>query len=658
VPGTLDVPGTGLIMNRMAFRERLQAAPLLLDGAMGTLLHERGVPIESCFDAINLSDPALLADIHRSYIEVGCDIIETNSFGANRYKLGEHGLESQVTVINQAAVTVARRVIVGAFRPVLLAGSIGPLGIHLAPLGRVSEAQAEAAFAEQIAALTTPPADVPGATGVDLLVIETMSSLVESRAAITAARKIAPDLPLAAMMTFTRDDRTILGDTPESAARQLASLDVDVIGVNCSGGPAQILRLARKMKAAVPEMLLAASPNAGFPEQVEGGRVLYSATPAYFGDYASALVEAGASLVGGCCGTTPAHISAMRAGLDNPSKQFSLPVAIPSHRASSDVSPVISPDRPTRLAQSLQNGEFIVTVEMSPPRGSSVQRQIVAARMLKEAGASYIDVADNPLARMRMSAWATAYLLQEQVHIETILHFPTRGRNLLRVHGDLLAAHALGVRNLFVVMGDPTRIGDYPEAADNYDIVSTGLIHLIKQQLNTGIDKSGQSIDEPTHFVVGCALNLNPAEPEREMKLLRKKIINGADFALTQPVFEADSARAFLEAYNAAYGQEAPLIPVIAGIKPLFNARNAEFLHHEVPGIVIPDVHRERMRQAENAQQEGVTIARELVKAVRPFVQGVYLMPAFGRYDLAADVIDGIESTPASIPDRYIPQPE
>ncbi|MCA9938866.1 MAG: methylenetetrahydrofolate reductase, partial [Anaerolineales bacterium] len=265
------------------------------------------------------------------------------------------------------------------------------------------------------------------------------------------------------------------------------------------------------------------------------------------------------------------------------------------------------------------------------------ERLLAGAHMLKEAGAHFIDVADSPLARMRMSAWAAAYLVQQQVGMEAILHFPTRGRNLLRVQGDLLAAHALGVRNLFVVMGDPTRIGDYPEAMDNYDIVPTGLIELIKMQLNQGVDKAGQSIDQPTGFVVGCAISLNPGDPQREMRLLRKKIRSGADFALSQPVFDVPAARAFLRQYAETYGD---LIPVIAGINPLFNSNNAEFLHNEVPGIHIPDIYRERMRQTVDPQQEGVKIAQELLLEMREFTQGVYLMPAFGRYDLVADVLD------------------
>ncbi len=611
-----------------------------MDGAVGTVIHGLGVAIDRSFDAVNLDDPALIAGIHAAYLEAGADIIETNSFGANRFKLAAYRLENEVVAINRAAVAIARRALMASFKPVLLAGSVGPLGARLAPLGRVTKDQAEAAFAEQIEGLVAPPADLPGTDGVDLLVLETISDLAEMKAAIRAARRVAPHIPIVAMMTFTRDDQTAVGEMPAFVAAELSKEDVDVIGVNCSGGPAQILRLTAAMRQAVPEALMAAAPNAGFPEQSQGGRVFYPATPAYFGEYAHAFAAAGVNIVGGCCGTTADHIRAMRLALDAGDHSAT---RLPEFNRATFKRPVSAQTpahQPTQLAQALANEEFVVTVEMSPPRGASPERQLAAARMLKEAGATFINAADNPLARMRMSAWAAAYLMQERVGIETILHFPTRGRNLLRIHGDLLAAHAMGIRNLFVVMGDPTRIGDYPDAMDAYDIVPTGLIQMIKQQLNAGMDKTGAAIDQPTAFVVGCALNLTPSDPVREMKLLRKKALSGADFALTQPVFDFVAARNFLEEYAAKFGDEAPAPPIIAGIKPLYNSRNAKFLHHEAPGISIPLQLRERMSDADQPQAEGVMIAQELLASVRTFAQGVYLMPAFGRYDLVADVID------------------
>ncbi len=613
------------------FVSRLRERPFLFDGAMGTLLHGRGVSMETSFDGINLTQPAIVADIHRAYIGAGADIIETNSFGANRYKLAEYGLQHQVCQINQAAVNIARRVIESAFREVWLAGSVGPLGVRLAPLGRVSLAEAAEAFQEQIDALLTAK---PG--GIDLLVLETMSDLHEMETAVSVARELAPDLPIVAQMTFTRDDRTLLGHTPNAVAERLGALDVDAIGVNCSGGPAQVLRLLLMMRQIVPDKLLAAAPNAGWPEQTQRGRVLYPATPDYFGQYTHALVEAGAVLVGGCCGTNEAHIAAMRQALDHPA---SSPIPLPDIQIVTQAEKKTAVlDAPTQLAQNLANGRFVVTIEMSPPKGIATQRLIEGAHMLKEAGANLLNLADSPLARMRMSAWAAAHLVQKEVGLETVLHFPTRGRNLLRIQGDLLAAYAMGIRNLFVTMGDPTRIGDYPEAMDSYDIVPTGLIHLIKQQFNSGLDKAGNSIDQPTNFMVGCALNLTPQDPEREIKLLRRKIRNGADFALTQPVFDPVAAKAFVDLYESTY--EEKILPLIVGVKPLYNGRNAEFLHHEVPGMSIPEPLRQRMAQASEPQQEGVAIAQEILAELRPFTHGVYFMPAFGRYDLVANVMD------------------
>lgn len=606
---------------------------MLIDGAMGTALHQFGASLDQSFDALNRNDPALVARIHQGYIDAGADIIETNSFGANRFKLGEHGLQSEVSLLNRAAVNIARRVIDSSFKPVLLAGAVGPLGVRLAPLGRIVASDAQAAFIEQIEALVNAEP-----SGVDLLVIETISDLKEMETAVSAARAVSKQIPIVANMAFSRDDRTLLGQTPDVVAARLAQLDVDVIGANCSVGPAQVLRLITVMREVAPDLMLAAVPNAGWPEQTEGGRVLYPAVPRYFGEYARAFTDAGARLVGGCCGTSAEHIAAMRRALDTPGDStIPVPLVQVQERAES---PRTVADKPTRLNESLTTGRFVVTVEMSPPKGIGTGRLLAGAKTLKEAGTQFLNIADSPLARMRMSAWAAAYLVQENVGLETILHFPTRGRNLLRIQGDLLAAYAMGIRNLFVTMGDPTRIGDFPEAMDSFDIVPTGVIQLIKQQFNRGMDKSGQSIDQATNFVVGCALDLASQDPNRERELLHKKIRNGASFAMTQPIFEANAISSFFEAYRADYGKLT--LPVIAGIKPLYNNRNAEFLHNEVPGIYIPEALRRRLRAARNPQQEGVRIAQEILHEIQPLVQGVYLMPAFGRYDLIAEVLDGL----------------
>jgi homocysteine S-methyltransferase len=392
------------------------------------------------------------------------------------------------------------------------------------------------------------------------------------------------------------------------------------------------------MQQAVPEARFIVKPNAGWPEQV-GGRVMYPAGAAYFGKYARRFAEIGIRVVGGCCGTTPHHIAQMRAALDAaPPVLDAIPRQVRNHsrKAAQAV-----PERPTQLAQKLAAGKFVVAVEISPPRGLTPHKIIAGASMLKEAGTDVINVADSPMARMRMSPWAVCELIQRDVGIETTLHFPTRGRNLLRVQGDLLAAHALGIRNVFVMMGDPTAIGDYPEAMDDYDLVPSGLIRLISQRFNQGVDHAGADIGQPTTFFVGCALNLMPSNPQREIKVLRRKIANGADFALTQPVYQPERAIEFLQLYEAQYGKLE--IPILAGVLPLYGAKHMAFLHNEVPGIVIPEGIRRRIRNAgENAPQEGVRIAIELIGQMRGWAQGVYIMPAFGRYDLAAEIVESV----------------
>jgi len=610
------------------FPSLLSEQTLLSDGAMGTMLHTRGVSFEKCFDELNLTKPSAVADIHREYIEAGANIIQTNTFGANRYKLGKHGLEYQITEINKAGVELVRRVVMASSRDVLIAGDVGPLGVRIAPFGRVQPEEARSAFVEQIAALVE--------AGADLLIIETFSDLYEIREAILAAKQAAA-LPIIASMTFTRDDRTVLGDDPAKVAKALHEAGADVIGVNCSGGPAQLLRLLKAMRQAVPNGRFSVMPNAGWPEQV-GGRIMYPADPDYFGDYALSFRDAGASVVGGCCGTTPQHIAAMRRALDES------PPIEPSHitMLPTDEEVEAAAEAPTEFAQKLAVGKFAISVEMDPPRGLSTHKLLAGASLLAEAGADVINVADSPMARMRMSAWAVCDVVQRKVNVETTLHFPIRGRNLLRVQGDLLAAHALGIRNVFVVMGDPTSIGDYPEAMDNYDLVPSGLIKLIKQGFNMGVDHSGTSIGQPTSFFVGAALNLCPSEPEQEIKNLQRKIKSGADFFLTQPIYDPEKARFFLDQYAAIHGKLDK--PVLVGVLPLVSLKHANFLHHEVPGISIPDETLRRMEQAgESASHVGVELAIELIESIKPWAQGIYIMPQFNRFDLIAEIVEAVK---------------
>ncbi len=614
-------------MTRHPFLERLaQSRPLLADGAMGTQLHLRGVPIDAAFDELNLKNPELIVDIHRAYIQAGAELIETNTFGANRYKLGEHGLADQIAAINRAGAQLARRAADESGRQVFIAGSVGPLGVSIQPYGRVKAEDARAAFAEQMGAL---------AADVDLIILETFANLHEILEALAAARTAAPDLPVVAQMTFTPDDRTLIGYLPGRVARELHSAGADVIGVNCSGGPAQIARIVQAMHEAVPTALISAMPNAGLPEHV-GGRTMYPATGSYFADYARIFRSVGACLIGGCCGTTPDHIAAMRAVLDAPTAEVAPFVTDEEH--DDELDSALS--QGSELADKLLRGKFVITVEMAPPRSHSLNKMLESAHMLREAGADVIDVPDSPTARMRMSPWAACNVIQTRLGMESILHFPTRGRNLLRIQGDLLGAHALGQRNLFVCMGDPTKIGDYPDAMDNYDIAPSALIRLIKHRLNVGIDQAGNSIGQPTQFTVGCALNMGAQELDKEIDLLLKKIDAGADFALSQPVFELGIVEGFLERFERLTG--APLrLPVLMGVLPLYSLRHAQFLHNEIPGITIPDPVMQRIEAAgDHADEEGVRIAQELLSALRSLVQGAYIIPAFGRYDLAAQVID------------------
>ncbi len=619
-------------MTGTPFLERLrQDAPLLADGAMGTLLHARGISTATCFDELNLSRPELVAQVHREYIAAGSELVETNTFSANRFKLADHGLGEHVRDINLAGARLAREAVAATGRDdVYVAGSLGPLGVGIQPYGRTRPEDARAAFAEQIGALAEG--------GVDLILFETFTDLHEILQALAAAREAAPDLPVVCEMTFAQDNRTLLGDLPGQVARELHKAGADVIGVNCSGGPEQISRILQAMRYAVPDAFCSAMPNAGFPQHV-GGRTMYTATEDYFGDYALTLKGLGASIIGGCCGTTPAHIAAMRAALDSPPG----PVAhtLPMLEFVAEDEPD-APERPTEMARKLAEGKFVISVEMKPPRAYSLNRLLASAQLLQSAGADVLNIADSPTARMRMSPWAVCHVLQSRLGLETVLHFPTRGRNLLRIQGDLLGAHALGLRNIFVCMGDPTRIGDYPEAMDNYDIVPTGLIELVQKRLNEGQDQAGNSIGQPTSFNVGCALNMGAADVDKEITLLRKKIDNGADFALGQPVFEPAIAERFLRRYEEVTG-EALRLPVLMGIMPLYSLKHAQYLHNEIPGISIPDPLLKRLEDAgEDAPQEGVRIAQGLLRDMRGLVQGAYIIPAFGYYNLAAQVMEAV----------------
>ncbi|MEL7591428.1 MAG: bifunctional homocysteine S-methyltransferase/methylenetetrahydrofolate reductase [Anaerolineaceae bacterium] len=603
---------------------------LFSDGAMGTVLNQRLPASQACLDCANLSYPDVIASVHNDYLTAGSDMIQTNTFGANHFKLAAQGLEDQLVKINKTAVEIAQQAVNSSGRSAFIAGDIGPLGVRLAPFGRVQLPEAREAFARQIAALVE--------AGADLLILETITDLYEIVEAIQAARQVAGYIPVIASMTYTRDNRTLLGDPPAKVARRLYDAGADAIGVNCSGGPNQILNILRMMRQAVPDALYSVMPNAGWPEQVEG-RIMYPAAPEYFGQYAISFWQAGASIIGGCCGTTPEHISAMVSTFNQAQTLERSPIEMISQRDAA--AEKLEAPTSTSLSQKLAEKKFVIAVEMDPPRGVSTHKLLAGASLLAEAGADVIDVADSPMARMRMSPWAVCNLIQRKISIETVLHFPTRGRNVLRVQGDLLAAHALDVRNIFVVMGDPTSIGEYPEANDNYDLVPSGLIKLIKQGFNAGLDLSGSDIGQPTSFFVGCALNLNPLDMAAEIRNLNRKLKAGADFILTQPIYKPELVTEFLHAYEAENGKLP--VPLIAGLLPLASARHAAFLQSEVPGIEIPAETRVLMdASGDQGARTGINLTVDLVAQIKPHVQGVYLMPAFQRFDYAAEIISSI----------------
>jgi methionine synthase I (cobalamin-dependent)/5,10-methylenetetrahydrofolate reductase len=614
-------------VDRVALLELFAEGPLVADGGTGTSLLSSGVPPAGCVEAWNVEEPARVEELHRAFVRAGARLVITNTFGANRVRLGPHGLGDRVGAINDAAVAAARR----AGAP-FVGGSMGPLGIRLAPYGRLGAVDAFDAYREQASALA--------GAGVDMLMIETQTDLREMEQALAAARDAAPGLAVLAGATFTRDDRTPLGSTPEEVAARLTALGADAIGVNCGEGPAQILRIARAMVAATEGIPVTARPNAGGPARA-AGRVVYPATPAYVAEHAVLAIEEGVALVGGCCGTGPDHTAAIAAALAS-----RRPVARYHERSRTpDPAPEHRPAEPTALQASLRDRRFVVAVEMEPPRSTSAATLVAAAITLREAGADVVDVADSPMAKMRMSAWAACRTIHEEAGIETVLHFPTRGRNLLRLQGDLLGAHALGIRNLFVCVGDPVAIGEYPQTLNDVDVTATGLLELITNSFNEGLDRRGSTIGEPTSFFAGAAVSPTAPDLEREARLLRRKVDAGAAFLLSQPLFDVAPLRALRAAYEREAGH--PLeVPLIAGVLPLVTARHAAFLHNEVPGITIPDEVRARMEAAgDDAWPVGRAIALEQIDDLRAQgVAGIYLMPQFGRFDLAADVVEAIRS--------------
>jgi homocysteine S-methyltransferase len=626
---------------------QLSQRPLLCDGAMGSLLYARGVTYEQCFDALNLSQPELIANIHREYISAGAEIIETNSFGANRAKLEAYNLGDRVREINFRAVRLAREAREISGKSIFVAGAVGPTGRPLQAPDERRLIEVRANFQEQIEALQEG--------GADLLILETFSSLAELRQAILAAKEVG-GLPIIAQMSFYEDGHTLSGQSAARVAAVLNDMGVDVMGANCSVGPAATLDALEEMVAEVHTYqdgtqsrthLFSAQPNAGLPTRI-GNRFFYVATPEYFADYALRFAKAGVQLIGGCCGTTPHHIAAMRKALDEhygvrtPLKVDTTEITVQSNPvvisngqetiARLLEEEVILPQHGsmTRLQEKLTAGEFVVSVELDPPKGLNPAKVLEGAALLQGAGVHCINIADSPMARVRMSCIALARLIQDHLGIETIIHFTTRDRNLMALQSDLLGAHALGIRNILGLTGDPLRVGDYPNATGVWDVDSVGLIQVMRG-MNEGHDAAGSSIGAKSSFFIGSALNLNMTgeQTEQEIEKYRRKIEAGAQFIMTQPIYELAPLLRFLDRAGK------PPIPMILGCIPLHSSRHAEFLHNEVPGITIPDEVRTRMRAAgEHGHEEGLNLAQELLSAARSLVQGVYLMPSYGRYDV------------------------
>ncbi len=597
----------------------------VLDGAMGTMLYSRGVFVNVCYDELSLTQPALVREVHESYVKAGAEILETNTFGANPLKLSSHGLEEQTEAINRAAASLARQASKGQ---ALVVGAIGPLGIRLEPWGPTAREEAIAFFSRQVRGL------VDG--GVDGFVLETFSDIHELEAALCAIKPLS-DLPIIAQMTVGQDGNTSYGTSVEAIAQRLTELGADVVGLNCSVGPAAMLDAIERM-VEVTSRPLSAQPNAGLPRAVDDRRI-YLASPDYMGSYARRLIQAGARFVGGCCGTTPDHIRKIHAYVASLQPRLVAAGAAFESRAPGGAEPVPLAQR-SGLGRKLASGDWISTVEIPPPRGWNPAEMIEQCRELREAGVDGLNVLDSARAQSRMGVIPAALILQREVGIETVFHYTCRDRNMLGMLSDLLGAAAGGLRNVLIVTGDPPAMGPYPDSTAVFDIDSIGLTNLL-HRLNQGLDPGGNSIGEPTRYVVGVALNQG-AELERELERFAWKVEAGADFAVTQPVFDPDGLERFLRRARSP-------IPVIAGIWPLTSLRNAEFLANEVPGVEVTPAIIDRMRRAQElgsaaARAEGVAIAAEMVEAVKDLVQGVQVSAPGGRVRAALEVLGSLKA--------------
>jgi homocysteine S-methyltransferase len=636
-----------MIYNVRTLKEIFADRPVLCDGAMGTVLYARGIFINRCYDELNLSDPALILSIHEEYLQSGAEILETNTFGANRFRLGRHGLASRTAEINEAGVRLAKQAAEHLKEKqagdAWVAGSVGPLGVHLEPLGKTGLEEARAAFAEQISALA--------AAGADMLMIETMPALNEAREALLAAREAAPQLPVFVMVTVDDDGNCLDGSSPEHAATLLTEWGADVIGCNCSTGPATVLTAIEAMRT-VTSLPLVAMPNAGMPRAVEG-RNIYLCSPEYMASFARKAIKAGAQYVGGCCGTTPNHIRAMKSAIRaidaqnrNESRNESRDPARPRsgievQGAASSALNAENPPAPlterSRIGALLTEGTFISLVEIVPPRGIDCTKEIEGAHLLASLGVHAINVPDSPRASARMSAQSLCIQIQQHTGIETVLHYTCRDRNVLSIQSDLLGASSIGLRNILCLTGDPPKLGNYPDATAVFDVDAIGLVNIV-HRLNYGFDIGANSIGASTNFTIGVAANPGVPDIEQELRRFAWKVEAGAEYAITQPVFDLRLLETFLRRIEEFH------IPVIAGIWPLTSLRNAEVLRNDLR-VSVPESVMLRMAQAESpesARAEGVRIAREMLAEAQPMVQGVQVSAPFGRYAMAAEVIKSV----------------
>ncbi len=615
------------------FLARVKQSPVLCDGAMGTLLYAKGIFINRSYDELNLSQPDLIRGIHHDYLQAGAEIIETNTFGGNSFRLARHSLADKVRDINRAGVRIAREA--AKSFDVWVAGSVGPLGTRIEPLGKTSFQEARDAFREQIEVL------VEG--GVDLLILETFGYLEEIHQAMLAARDVSASLPLVAQVTIDEDGNCLDGSDPQTFVPKLAEWGADVIGCNCSVGPVAMLDAMEKVRAAT-SLPLAAQPNAGIPRSVDG-RNIYLCSPEYMASYARKFVAAGVRLVGGCCGTTPDHIRVMKSALrvgEARGKAASKPVS------GSPSAPLAVPAVPLQerslLGAKLARGEFVTMVEIVPPKGIDVRKEVEGARFLKSVGVDGVNIPDSPRASARMSNQALSLLIQREIGIDAILHYTCRDRNVLCIQSDLLGASAVGIKNLICITGDPPKMGNYPDATAVFDVDAIGLVNIV-HNLNRGLDLGGNPIGTGTGFVIGVGANPGLTDMDEEIRRFEYKVEAGAEYAVTQPVFDLRLLENFLKRIEHCR------IPVVAGIWPLVSVRNAEFMKNELR-VSVPDSILERMARAqtpEAARAEGVAIAREMLIAARQMVQGAQISAPSGRYSSAVDVLEALgTSAPAA----------